>query len=77
MWRRRQLKKWFPVEVDTERKPKVPQGWADPIIHSWHVTGLFGRMARDAIAHARAQKRFEDANLFRAMLDQFADFAGE
>jgi len=76
-WRargRRWIRRYFPVEVTEPPRPSIPQGWSDPIIHSWGQTGLFAKLAREAIANARHDKRFEDADLYRAMLDQFGDF---
>ena len=56
---------------------RLPPDWAGPIIYSWGQTGLFGRMARDAIFTAVKEKRFGDADVYRAMLDQFGDFCAD
>jgi hypothetical protein len=73
LWRRRQVRKWFPMAY---RDP-VPKGWADGIIWAWKRTGAIERMAKAAILHSKLHGRIEDAEFFQAIADQFRDFSAQ
>lgn len=52
----------------------VPKCWLPDLIHSQMATGNFGKMARDAIAQATANRRPDDAKLYGVMLDQVQSY---
>lgn len=55
-------------------KLQVPHCWLPDLIHSQMATGSFAKMANDAIAKAIADKRPDDARMYRNMLDQISDY---
>lgn len=64
--------RWFRRPVVPEIH--VPHCWLVDLIHSQMSTGNFGKMARDAVAKARTDKRYADADLYAAMEAQIADY---
>ena len=55
-------------------EPKLPACWLADLIHALMARGSFGRMAADAIIYAETQKRYDDANLYRNIREQVADY---